>query len=329
MLGVLLVAALGLITVNYSDGSSSVLGGLRYAAGSVFGGVEHAASVITGPVTGYFNSRGSRPGGGAQLTRLEDQVIALRAALSQAQLSRLDYRQLSMLLQLSGKGGYRVVAASVIATGQGYQQTVTLDAGSSDGVAPQQTVLDGQGLVGEVVAVTAQTATVLLATDGSSVVGVRLAPSGDIGWVRGQGRTAAGSQLLTLHVLDRAAVLRPGEQLVTSASVRDRPYVPGVPVGVISKVENSRGALTPLALVRPYADFSALGVVGIVIEAPRRDPRFSVLPPRPAARPTPTVGVPVTPGASPASTPTAPNSPAPSSTAPNSPAANSPDRRLR
>jgi rod shape-determining protein MreC len=43
-------------------------------------------------------------------------------------------------------------------------------------------------------------------------------------------------------------------------------------------------------------NFTALGVVGIVIDPPRHRPRFSVLPPRPAARPAPTVTVTVTPG---------------------------------
>ena len=305
VLAVLLIAAVGLIVVNYSDGSNSVLGGIKRISGSVFGGIEHAVSAVTG----FF---GSGSGGGAdsgKIAALQQQVIRLRAALSQAELSKADYRQLHRLLELSGKGGYRVVAASVIAFGQGYQQTVTLDAGSADGVRPQQTVLDSQGLVGEVTSVTAHTATVLLATDGSSVIGVRLAPTGDIGWVTGQGKNATGSTLLRLRVLNSSAVLKQGEQLVTSASVRDRPFVPGVPVGVIARIVAGGGGLTPLALVRPYADFAALNLVGIVIQPPRHNPRFAVLPPRPAARATPTVTVTVTPGATP--TPTVSPSPGP------------------
>jgi rod shape-determining protein MreC len=158
---------------------------------------------------------------------------------------------------------------------------VTLDAGSLDGVRPEQTVLDGSGLVGQVITVSPRTCTVLLATDSSSVVGVRLAPSGQIGWVTGQGPGSTGSGLLKLQVLDPAAVLTPGEQLVTAASVHDKPFVPGVPLGFIVSLRNSAGALTAQALVRTYADFTALDVVGIVITPPRHDPRFSVLPPRP------------------------------------------------
>jgi rod shape-determining protein MreC len=295
VLGVLLVLALALITFDYRDGSSGPVRGLQQFGGSVFGGLERGVSVVTEPVVGFFGRGGSD---NSQVATLQQQIVRLRAELSQEQLSKAEYQQLNQLLQLSGRGGYRIVAARVIAIGQGYAQTVTLDAGRRDGVQPEETVLDGQGLVGTVTEVNAQTCTVLLATDATSVVGVTLASSGQIGWVTGPGKTRSGSGLLRLQVLDANAALSPGEQLVTSASVHDRPYVPGVPVGVISQVENQAGSLTALALVRPYVDFTSLGVVGIVVVPPARNPRFSVLPPAPKARPVPAVTVTVTPGSS-------------------------------
>jgi rod shape-determining protein MreC len=304
ILSVLLVAALALITFDYRDGSSGPMTRLRDIGGSVFGKVERVTSVVTNPIVGFF-VRDNTGGNNATDTALQKEVIQLRAQLSQQQLSKAEYRQLSQLLQLSGRGGYRIVAATVIAIAQGYAQTVTLDVGSRDGVRPQETVLDGQGLVGTVTAVNAQTCTVLLATDATSVVGVTLANSGEIGWVTGPGKSRSGSGLLRLQVLDANAVLRPGEQLVTSASIHDRPYVPGVPVGVISKVENRAGALTALALVRPYADFTTLGVVGIVVVPPSTNPRFSVLPPRPTPQPTRRAKPSAHPSGSPSVSPTA------------------------
>jgi rod shape-determining protein MreC len=294
VLGVLLVLALALITFDYRDGSSGPVRSLQQFGGSVFGGLERGVSAVTNPVVGFFGGGGGSSNG--QVAALQQQIVRLRAELSQEQLSKGEYQQLSQLLQLSGRGGYRIVAARVIAIGQGYAQTVTLDAGSRDGVQPEETVLDGQGLVGTVTQVNAQTCTVLLATDATSVVGVTLASSGQIGWVTGPGKTRSGSGLLRLQVLDANAALSPGDQLVTSASVHDRPYVPGVPVGVISQVENQAGSLTALALVRPYVDFTSLGVVGVVVVPPARNPRFSVLPPKP--RPAPTVTVTVTPSSS-------------------------------
>ncbi len=299
VLSILLVVALALITLDYRDESAAPLRGLRQFGGSVFGSTERGFAAVAQPVARFFG--GSLPGGGqsSQVAALEAQVTRLRAQLSREQLNRSQYAQLRRLLQVAGRGGYRIVAADVIAVGQGYAESVTLDAGRDDGIRTQETVLNGAGLVGTVTAVSPRACTVLLASDPTSVVGIQLAGSGQIGWVTGTGKSQSEGGLLKLEVLDSGAALRPGEQLVTSASVHDRPYVPGVPVGVIAKVQGSAGSLTARAVVRPYADLTALGVVGIVVAPPRHNPRFAVLPPSPRARPTPTVTVTVTPSPSP------------------------------
>jgi rod shape-determining protein MreC len=285
LLAIALLAALALIAVDYENGSSSLISSLRNAAGTALGGAERAVSAVTVPVTRFFGSRAA--GTRTNQAAMQRQLIRLRAELSAARLDRAQYNKLGRLLQISGRGGYRVLATSVIAYGQGYQQTITLDAGRADGVRPQQTVIDGDGLVGQVISVSARTCTVQLATDASSVVGVRLAPGGQIGWVTGEGRHTDGqAALLKLQVLNGTA-LKIGTQLVTSASVKSRPFVAGVPVGTIVSVRNRAGALTGQALVRPFAQFTQLEVVGIVVSPPRHNPRYSVLPPPPPKSPSP------------------------------------------
>lgn len=295
VLVVLVVAALALIAFDYQDGSSSFMRDMKNFGGSVFGGAEHAAS----SVGHFFDGSGSSS---SQVTQLQREVVQLRAELSGAQLSKKQYAELRKLLLVAGAGQYRIVAANVIAVGQGYQPTVTLDAGSASGVRVGETVLNGQGLVGEVTSVTSSTATIRLAEDSTSVVGVQVAPSGAEGTVTGPGKTASSGGLMTLDMFSSAAVIRPGQQLVTAGS---NPYVPGVPVGVITQLLNRNGSLTPLALVRPYVDFGSLGVVGIVINRPDRNPRYSVLPPLPRPAPTVTVTVTAPPksGTSPSPTP--------------------------
>lgn len=301
VLGVLLVAALALITISYRDGTSGPLRGLRSAGGAVFGSAERAASLVTRPVSAVADGLAGNSGSQAKISSLQRQVLSLRAQLGQEQLSKYQDQQLKQLLQVAARGRYRIVAASVIAAGGSYDDSVTIDAGRGDGIKPDMTVLNGQGLVGTVTSVNATTATVLLSTDASVTVGVRLAGTGEIGVVSGTGKAMTGSGLLRLQVFDVNAVLRPGEQLVTFGSVGGSSYVPGVPVGVITKVEGSASSLTKLALVRPYANDAALGVVGVVVVPPRHNPRFSVLPPAPA--PQVTVTVTASPGAHPSGTP--------------------------
>ena len=287
ILAVLLAAALALITVDSRGGvtGGGPVGGLRGIGGAIFGSAESLVGSVARPVAGLFGNVTGAPAQQQKIAALQRQVTRLRTELSLAQLSKAQEAQLRHLLTLAGRGGYRIVAANVIAADPGYNSSVTIDAGRDDGIRPEETVLNGSGLVGTVTSVTARTSTVLLTTDASSTVGVRLAGTGQIGAVTGTGRSRPGPALLRLVVFDANAVLQPGQQLVTFGSMHGRPYVPGVPVGVITQVQASVGSLTKLALVRPYADEGALGVVGVVIVPPRTNPRDSVLPPSPTPRP--------------------------------------------
>jgi rod shape-determining protein MreC len=306
---VLLVAAVGLITLDHRG--FAPVGSLRGASAAIFGPVERVAADVTRPVTGFFGAVAGAPAARGKIQALEQENLRLRAELNAAQLGKADAAQLSRLLQLAGRGGYRLVAARVIGIGVGYEDTVTIDAGTRDGVTTDQTVLNEAGLVGRVIQAGRDTSTVLLATDASAAVGCRLEGSQEIGVVRGTGKSLSAQGGLRMELLDANAVLQPGQRLVTLGSVGGHPYVPGVPIGVITRVEATPGALTRTAVVRPFVQFTALDVVGVVIVPPRHNPRDSVLPPAPSPSSSP--------GASPSSSASAsPNtsssrSPAPSS----------------
>jgi rod shape-determining protein MreC len=250
----LLVVAIALITVDFRDGGNSGAHGL---GGRVFGPVERLA----GDVTGVF--RGTS-GSSNEIANLQKQNDQLRAQLAQAQTSNADATQLASLLHLTA-GKYKVVTATVIAAGGDYSDTVTISAGSADGITRDETVLNGNGLVGTVVSATSGTAVVQLLTDAGLTVGVRMSGSGQIGALTGTAGTLSGSAPLRLTMFSSGAALKPGQQLVTFGSVGGRPYVPGVPVGTVSTVTTQPGSLTPTALVKPFADLTGLGVVGVVV----------------------------------------------------------------
>jgi rod shape-determining protein MreC len=250
----LLVVAIALITIDFRDGGGSAAHGL---GGRLFAPVEHVA----GDVTGVFRGAAGNGGEVASLQRQNDQ---LRAQLAQAQAASADTAQLAILLHLA-KGKYTVVTGTVIAAGGDYSDTVTLNVGSADGITVNETVLNGDGLVGTVAGTTPTTATVQLATDAGATVGVRMTGSGQVGALTGTAGSMAGHAELKLTMFSSGAALRPGQTLVTFGSVGGRPYVPGVPVGTVSAVTTSPGSLSPTALVTPFADFTGLGVVGVVV----------------------------------------------------------------
>jgi rod shape-determining protein MreC len=289
VLGVLLIIAIALITLDFRDGGASPA---RNVGADVFGPLERVTHDVTNPVASLFDSVTGGPSAQSTIANLQQENAALRAQLSSAQLSKTARQQLAKLLQLDA-GGYRIMAANVIAAGGDYSDTVTLDVGRSDGIKRDETVLNGSGFVGTITQVSEDTSTLLLADDASSVTGVQLQGSGEIGAVTGTGKSTSGSPLLRLTLFDANAVLEPGQQVDTYASVGDQPEVPGVPVGTVVSVHSSPGSLTQTALVRPFVDFTALGVVGVVVQVPAHNPRTSILP-----RPAPTVTITVTPSAS-------------------------------
>jgi rod shape-determining protein MreC len=297
VLGVLLLIALALITLDFRDGGASPV---RNVGADIFGPIERVTHDITNPVSSLFDSITGGPSAQGTIASLQRENSSLRAQLSTAQLSQSESRQLSQLLRIDA-GAYRIVGATVLAVGGGYSDTVTLNAGSSVGIKPDETVLNGSGFVGTVTQVSLDTCTVRLASDASSVVGVQIAGTGEIGEVTGTGKSMSGSGMLRLTLFDANAVLQRGQEVVTYASVNNRPEVAGVPVGTVVSVQSSGGSLEQTALVQPFVTFTSLGVVGIVVAVPKHSVGISILP-----RPAPTVTVTTTP---PAATPSASLSP--------------------
>ncbi|MFE7125810.1 rod shape-determining protein MreC [Streptomyces sp. NPDC057617] len=293
LLLVLLIAiAFALITVDIRGGEGSPVDGARRAAAAVFGPVENGVAAAVNPVG---NAIGAVRDSGARHDRiaaLQKENTELKQRLGSDARNRSRVRELDKMLKKAGAGQYGIKGAEVIAIGaaQGFSWTVTIDAGADDGIQRDMTVINGDGLVGRVTTVGPSTATVLLANDPDFTVGTRMETTDELGFATGQ-----GDQPLSVQLLNGKSKVKKGDRLVTFGSSRDKPFVPGVPVGEVVRVDPSGGNLTRTIYVRPFVGFTKLDIVGVVVEAPRTDPRDTVLPPKPKAEPTPTVTVTVTP----------------------------------
>ncbi|MFD8916385.1 rod shape-determining protein MreC [Streptomyces sp. NPDC055037] len=293
LLLVLLIAiAFALITVDIRGGEDSPVDGARHAAATVFGPVENGVASAVNPVG---NAIGAVRDSGARHNRiavLQKQNTELKQRLGSDDRNRSRVRELDKMLAKAGAGQYGIKGAEVIAIGaaQGFSWTVTIDIGAKDGIRRDMTVLNGDGLVGRVTTVGPDTATVLLANDPDFTVGTRMEGNDELGFATGQ-----GDRPLSVQLLNGKAKIKKGDRLVTFGSSKDRPFVPGVPVGEVVRVDPSGGDLTRTLYVRPFVGFTKLDLVGVVVVAPRQDPRDTVLPPKSRPVPTPTVTVTVTP----------------------------------
>jgi rod shape-determining protein MreC len=293
LLLVLLIAiAFALITVDIRGEEESPVDGARGAVAAVFGPVENGVAAAVDPIGNAIAAVRESGERHDRISELERENAELKQRLGSEARTAGRLKQLDKLLKTAAAGQYGIKGAEVIAIGaaQGFSWTVTIDAGSNDGIRRDMTVLNGEGLVGRVTTVSPNTATVLLASDPDFTVGTRMEKTDELGFATGQ-----GDQPLSVQFLNGKAKVSKGDRLVTFGSSKDRPFVPGVPVGEVVRVDPSGGDLTRTVYVRPYVGFTKLDIVGVVVQPPREDPRDMVLPAKPKPKPTPTVTVTATP----------------------------------
>ncbi|MEV4108108.1 rod shape-determining protein MreC [Nonomuraea sp. NPDC049695] len=277
ILGGLLMAALVILTIDHRAGDSSPLRPLRSAAAYVFGTAEQFGGGLVRPVGGFVGAVVSAPSAQERIDALKAENARLRNELVAGKLDATRSKELKQLLGLTGTAGFKVVPANVVARRglPGFEDAVQIDAGASDGIRSEMTVLNGDGLVGRVIRTSPHTSTVVLLSDPASAAGARLEGGKEIGVVHGVGEHG---RLVQFRLLDSTAPLTRGARIVSFGSQNGSPYMPGVPIGVIERVELTPGELTRIAYARPYADLTALDVVGVVVEAPKRTPRDVVQP---------------------------------------------------
>ena len=288
LLVLLLVSSLFLITLDLRG--VNLASGIRSGVSTVISPVENLFTKVFSPVGNFASDVRNFGQSKKQITELNKQIDLLKAnqILDEDKVSQLN--QLKNVLDLAGSGGYQVVAARVINRGstETFKETLTIDVGSRSGITKNMTVISESGLVGVVKSVTSNSSIVLLMSDPTFKVGVRIAGTQSIGVVSGQG----GSTYL-LQLLDATGEIKEGDALVARGSAGDRPFVPGVPVGIVTNVNSNASSITQNADVESSANLEKISVVAVVIAATIGDPRDSLIPkprPKPVAPviPTPT-----------------------------------------
>jgi rod shape-determining protein MreC len=273
-----------------------VIDGIRTGTQTALTPFQKAGSWVVSPFRNFLSDVTHLGRTRNQIEKLKADNEALRLALQNRKTADAELAQLKSVLDLAGRGEFKVVSARVISQGAStsFTQTLTIDAGSNSGVKSNMTVISGFGLVGVVKVAYANSALVELASDPSFKVGARIAGTQQIGILSGQG-TRKG----VLQLLDNSEEVKIGDVILARGSSNGRPFVPGVPIGEVTAVDNSAGAITQTADVKFFTNFSTLGVVSVVVSSPKTDPRDALVPVKPRPTPVPTVTVTVAPSPTP------------------------------
>lgn len=265
----LVLATIVVLTLDFRTG---LFDGLSGATGQVVGVFQTGVRTLIRPVEAVVGSIGDFANLREENARLQRENEELRRRGETYTDIAREAARLRSLMQIEGSLEFDTVRARVIAASvSGLEQIVRIDKGGDDGIRRDTAVLAPEGLVGRVISVEGRTANVLLLTDSQSSVGVRIGETGETGIVGG-----TGGRLLRLELVNRAALdggdVETGDGVFTSG-YQGGIFPPGIPVGRVDEVELAQRGTTYRILVRPFARFSRLDVVSVVLGVERTEER--------------------------------------------------------
>jgi len=180
--------------------------------------------------------------------RLRNALLVSGARQARLQVAAAENARLRGLLGAAERGGLDVQLAPILDIDlDPTRQRLMLDAGSNDGVRPGQSVIDAGGLVGQIIAVTQATATVLLITDPDHAVPVLVGRNGVRLVAYGLGR----SDQLELSNIPLSADVKVGDAIITSGLGGRFP--PGFPVGTVVALRPDDSRAFLVAELKPAA----------------------------------------------------------------------------
>lgn len=259
-LALLILTSLALLTLDFRN--SAVVSAARRVASSAVSPLRGVADTATEPFTNAWHGITGYGDLKAENDRLQAKIDKMRGAAVQNKDAAARLGGLLDQLHISWVGSTPTVAARVVAGPMSnFSHSIEIDKGSADRLKVGMPVVNGAGLVGRLVQVTAHHSSVQLLTDPEFAVGVRLVPDGAPGTARG---TGAGEDLVADTGLEVTAKIDKGAALTTSGA--DRSAFPGsIPVGSVVRTRKGSGGLTLDLVVKPYADTERLSYVTVLL----------------------------------------------------------------
>lgn len=265
VLALLIVGSFALLTVTYGQSSDGVQRGVS----AIFSPIQSVADRALKPARDLVNWFDETFDAKGQNSRLHHELEVAREEAVGAQAALAENAQLRKLVELDESGaipsGYTPVTGRVIARSPTvWYADVMIDVGSGDGVSANDPVVNGDGLVGKVSAVTGGSAKVTLIADASSAVGAKIVPSG----VQGVLKPSVGDPSdLILDFLNSEKRIGKGQSVVTSgwrAEDIESGYPPNLPIGEVVEASLLEQEAQQQVHVRPFADLRELDLLQVL-----------------------------------------------------------------
>lgn len=261
LLVVFLAASILLMTVYAAEGQGGFLHGLQtqlHAISAPFQTIGTSGGALG---EGASEAVGDATADAGTLSELKRQNEELTNLLAQTEEYRLEIERLQGLLNLKETYSIDGVSGRVIGhSTDAWNQTITIDIGSSSGVEAGLTVVGPSGVVGQVVSCSAGSSTVRLLSDPNSGVAAMIQSVRAEGIVRG-----SLNGLLYLENVDEDIVVEVGDVVLTSGLGGS--FTRGLLIGQVVSVTGKASDDTRTIIVAANEKAASLEEVMVVFSA--------------------------------------------------------------
>lgn len=182
--------------------------------------------------------------------RLQTELLQARVKLQKQDHLSAENARLRGILSTTESNTHHLLLAQVIGTDTNpLKQIVVLNKGVADGVKIGQTVIDENGILGQIIHTYTNTSRLLLVTDEQQSVSVVVARTGQRAMVSGGGRLDS----LSLDYIFKTADVQVGDELISSGLGERIPA--GYKVGTIKNIDTTRTDNFADISVTPAANF--------------------------------------------------------------------------
>jgi rod shape-determining protein MreC len=230
--------------------------------------LQSASSKATGATSGFFQEIWNFRSTARENEQLKERLTQIETELHTAQQAAGENERLKALLKLNEQNDIKNVPARVIARDPSvWFNTITINRGSSSGIAVNMPVVTGGGIVGRVITVSPWASQVMLITDekaGAGAVVGQLGQSGALGSIKG--RADLGVALIEMRYVSGLEKVEAGDYVMTTG--QDGIYPPGLNVGRVVDVKNGTATQAHQILIQPGAQLDHLEEVAVLLYHP-------------------------------------------------------------
>jgi len=207
----------------------------------------------------------------AEASDVRQKLLLQAQRAAQVEQLTLENKQLRALLNLQERlNTVGLVAEVLYDAADPYTRKLIINKGLTNGIKPSAPVMDEHGILGQVTRVLPLVSEVTLVTDREHSIPVLNTRTGARGVAYGE---SGGAPLLELRFMATNADIEVGDQLTTSGV--DGVYPPGMPVGIVTKVERRAETAFARILCEPVGRVQGAKHVMVI------DPLTDQLPTRP------------------------------------------------